>query len=75
MQQSEVKVWIAASVAAEEKPVLAVVEVQRSRPVAESGKNIRIKGKILRNYEAIVNIIAETIGSRVLEVKCLLYMK
>jgi hypothetical protein len=34
-------------VVAEEKQVLAVVEVQRKHPVAESGKNILIRVQIL----------------------------
>jgi hypothetical protein len=55
-QHSKVKVWIAANVAAEEKRVLAAAEVQRKHPVAESGKNIRIRAQILISFEVVVNL-------------------
>jgi hypothetical protein len=56
-----------ANVDAEEKQVLAAVEVQRSHPVMESSKSIRIKGQIVKSYEAVANIIAATNTSKVLK--------
>jgi hypothetical protein len=44
-QHSKVKVWIAENVDVEEKPVLAVVGVQRKHPIAESGKKYPNKSK------------------------------